>query len=279
MMLRISTTLTATIFALTTSWATAQQANPDTSAALFDALGLPEMLEIMRQEGIGYGEEIGTDLFADRTNAQWTDIVSQIYDVDRMTAEVAAELDAALVGDDVGAMVTFFTSEPGRTIVSLEVSARRALLDEAVEKASKEAAALAMMDETDRYGLVKSYVETNDLIETNVVGAMNSNYAFYIGLMQGGAFPAELTEDQILTDVWSQEPEIRANTTEWVYSFLMMAYQPLSDAELETYIAFSESDAGQDLNDALFAAFDGMFEDISRQLGFASSQFMIGDEI
>lgn len=278
-MLRISTTLTATIFALTTSWATAQQANPDTSAALFDALGLPEMLEIMRQEGIGYGEEIGTDLFADRTNAQWTDIVSQIYDVDRMTAEVAAELDAALVGDDVGAMVTFFTSEPGRTIVSLEVSARRALLDEAVEEASKEAAALAMMDETDRYGLVKSYVETNDLIETNVVGAMNSNYAFYIGLMQGGAFPAELTEDQILTDVWSQEPEIRANTTEWVYSFLMMAYQPLSDAELETYIAFSESDAGQDLNDALFAAFDGMFEDISRQLGFASSQFMIGDEI
>lgn len=276
---RTKTLLTAAALAMATGWAQAQQDPDELDTALFVALGLPEMLEVMRDEGMAYGEEIGLDLFQDGANPDWTRIVSDIYDVDRMTAEVAGALDAALEGDDTASMLTFFTSEPGRTIISLEVSARRALLDDAVEDASKEAAAIAMMDETERYKMVKSYIEINDLIETNVVGAMNSNFAFYIGLLDGGAFPAELTEDQILTDVWSQESQIRSNTTEWVFSFLMMAYQPLSDADLETYIAFSQSEAGQDLNDALFAAFDGMFEDISHQLGFASSQFMTGEEI
>lgn len=272
-----TTALTAATLSVVASFSMAQDADKD--AALFNALGLPDMLAIMREEGMAYGQEIGTDLFRDRVNTDWTEIVGGIYDVDWMQGEVATELASELADEDIDAMLAFFEAEPGRTIIGLEVSARRALLDDAVEAASKENAAIAMMDESDRYQLVKSFVETNDLIETNVVGAMNSNYAFYIGLLDGGAFPQELTEDQILADVWSQEPEIRSNTTEWVFSFLMMAYQPLSDDELQTYIAFSESDAGQALNAAMFAAFDGMFEEISRNLGFASSQFMIGDEI
>ena len=64
-------------------------------------------------------------------------------------------------------------------MVSLEVSARRALLDEAVDVASKEAAVAAKKANTERFQLVDTFVQTNDLIETNVVGAMNSNVAFY----------------------------------------------------------------------------------------------------
>ena len=251
----------------------------DGTGALFEALGLPEMIEIMREEGLDYGRDIGTDLLGEADDPQWAALVSEIYNADRMRSAVAEELAAELEGADTQPMLDFFKSELGETIIGLEVSARRALLDEAVEEASKEAAAIAMADETPRHAQVERFVAANELVETNVVGAMNSNYAFYIGMMDGGAFPQELTEDQILADVWSQEPEIRANTTEWVYSFLLMAYQPLSDDELEAYIAFSESEAGQALNSALFGAFDGLFEDISRQLGFASAQFMGQEEI
>ena len=278
MMRSLSGVLTAALLSVSGAPGHAQEADaaPD---ALIEALRLPEMLEVMREEGIAYGEDIGIDLFDGGGNPEWSEIVSTIYDLDRMQSVVYAGLGVELDGADVGAMVAFFNSEPGRTIVSLEVSARRALLDDAVEEASKEAAAIAMMDETDRFQLVRRYVEANDLIETNVVGAMNSNYAFYTGLLDGGAFPGDLTEEQILTDVWSQEPEIRSNTTEWVYSYLMLAYQPLSDGDLETYIAFSQSDAGQALNAALFAAFDDLFEGISRELGLASSQYMAGQDI
>ena len=43
----------------------------DDTDALFDALGLPKILEVMRAEGIAYGAQIGTDLFPARTNASW----------------------------------------------------------------------------------------------------------------------------------------------------------------------------------------------------------------
>lgn len=266
-------------FVFASTIATAQTSQSDTVSDLFDAMAMPEILAIMRDEGIVYGTEVGDDLFPDRVNADWTNTVSAIYDLDTMIEVVETDFGAALQDADVDAMLAFFTTEPGRTFVQLEVSARRAMMDDAVDEASKDAAALAMADETDRYMMVKTFVDTNDLVETNVVGAMNANFAFFTGLMDGGAAPTDLTEEQVLTDVWSQEEDIRQSTTEWVYSFLMMAYQPASDDDLATYIAFSQSPAGQDLNVALFDGFDGMFNDISRALGLASSQFMIGADL
>jgi len=257
----------------------AQETGDEKVDALINALGLPELLEIMRTEGLAYGYSIGTDLFPSEPGADWEELVSAIYDLDRMQTRVAADFSQALEGDDIDAMLAFFNSEPGRTIIGLEVSARAALLDDAVEDASKEAAAIAIADEDPRMDLIEEYSNANDLVETNVVGALNSNYAFYTGLLEGGAFPQSLSEDEILADVWRQEPEIRASTTEWVYSFLYLAYQPLSDDDLETYIAFSQTEAGQQVNGALFDAFDGMFEDISRNLGRASSRFMTRQEL
>jgi hypothetical protein len=100
-----------------------------------------------------------------------------------------------------------------------------------------------------------------------------------MGLIDGGAMPAGITAESALQEVWAQEEDIRADTTEWVYSFLMMAYQPLTDAELETYIDFTQTEAGKDLTNALFVSFNGMFDDISRALGLASSRFMTTQEL
>ena len=263
----------------TTALAQTQTEDPQKVAALYDALGLSEMIAIMREEGLAYGEEIASDLLSTTTNEKWDETVSAIYDVDRMRDGTAVALDVALRGKDVDAMLEFFTSDLGQEVISLETSARRALLDDAVDTAAKQAAGDALAADTPRAQLVSDFVEANDLIDTNVVGAMNANFAFYMGLQDGGAFQAELTEDQILADVTGQEPEIRQNTTEWVYGFLMLAYGPLSDDELQRYIDFSQSEAGQDLNVAMFDAFDQMFVAISRELGRASAQYMAGQDI
>ncbi len=256
-----------------------QQTAPEKVEALYEALGLPEMMQIMRIEGIDYGATIADDMFPSAAGPRWDAMVSEIYDVEMMHEEVRAAFAEELEGDDIDAMLAFFTTEPGRTIVQLEVSAREALLDDAVDEASKEAAALAAADQTPRFDMVTAYVAANDLIETNVVGALNSNYAFYMGLLDGGAMPDGMTAELALQDVWEQEDDIRASTSEWVYSFLYMAYEPLSDDDLQTYIDFSKTDAGQDLNDALFTAFNGMFDDISRALGLASSRMMTSQEL
>ena len=256
----------------------AQDAAPS-SDDLYAAMRLDEIVAVMRDEGLAYGDEIAADLFDGTAPIEWDGLIAAIYDADRMRAEVRTALAAALEGADVAPMVAFFTTEPGASFIALEISARQAMLDDAVEEAAKESAAVAMADDTARYQLVSRYVEANDLIETNVVSAMNSNVAYYMGLLQGGAIGGDVTEDQILTDVWRQEEEIRANTTEWVYTFLLMAYAPVADADIEAYVAFSETAAGRALNNAVFQAFDGMFTDISNALGQVSAQFLVTQEL
>jgi hypothetical protein len=130
-----------------------------------------------------------------------------------------------------------------------------------------------------RMAMLERFIEVNDLVESNVSGALNSSYAYYRGMIDGGAFEGEMGEGDVLADVWSQEADVRADTEEWVYSFLALAYQPLPDAELSAYTAFSATPAGQDLNRAIFVAFDKMFVDISHALGLATARYMVGQEL
>lgn len=273
MFMRFATIATAVTFAMP---AAAQDRDLD---QLFDLLMLPEIIEIMREEGVSYGDTIGQDLFGGDPSADWDNTVAQIYDIDVMIGVVREDFEISLADVDLAPMIAFFGSDQGQTIVGLEVSARRALLDDAVEEASKDAAAIAIADEDERLMLVQEFVETNNLIETNVEGALNSNLAFFNGLLDGNAFDGALSEEQILSDVWSQEGDIRESTTEWIYSFLFMAYQPLNDADLQAYIAFSETQSGAQINRAMFESFDRLFVGISRSLGRAAAKEMTTQEL
>ncbi|MDB2369295.1 hypothetical protein N9V68_01765, partial [Octadecabacter sp.] len=180
---------------------------------------------------------------------------------------------------DLAPIIDFFGSDQGQMIVGLEVSARHAMLDESVEDASKAAVVAAAAEDNTRLELVREFVEINNLIETNVAGALNSNLAFYTGLLDGGAFDGALSEDQILTDVWSQEADIRETTSEWIYSFLFMAYEPLDEGDFQAYVAFSETEAGAHVNRAMFESFDRLFEGISRSLGRAAANEMTSQDL
>lgn len=254
-------------------------AQDNDSDVLFELLMLPAIIDIMREEGVSYSHTIGQDLFAGEPTQEWATVVGEIYDVDVMTSVVRADFETSLQDVDLAPLIAFFGSDQGQMIVGLEVSARRALLDDVVEEASKDAVARAQTDADPRYALVSEFIETNNLIETNVAGALNSNLAFYTGLVDGRAFGGALSEDQILTDVWAQEGDIRESTTEWIYSFLYMAYGPLGDADIQAYITFSETEAGGDTNRAMFESFDRLFEGISRSLGRAAAMEMTSQEL
>jgi hypothetical protein len=176
-------------------------------------------------------------------------------------------------------MGAFFESDLGRRVVTLEVSARRAMLDEAVDDAAK-ATMQSMMAKSDpRLALIRDFIEAGDLIEANVAGGLNANLGFYRGMVAGGAIAEATDEAAMLADVWGQEATIRHDTTEWLLSYLALAYQPLSDEDLVAYTAFSESPAGRSLNAALFAAFDAMFVDVSQELGHAAAVKMAGQDL
>ena len=268
--------LRAAILATSLTIALPPAAMAQAQANLFDVLRLGEIMEIMRDEGIAYGSEIDTDLLGGRGGDGWDQAVARIYDADRMVSRMRADFDARLTEDEMAPLIEYFASGAGAEVVTLEVEARRALSDDDVEEAAR--AAVEDID-PDRLDQLTRFIAVNDLIEQNVSGALNSNFAFLTGLSDGGAMGGQLTEDQILSDVWAQAPSIRDETTEWLYGYLGLAYAPLSDDALSAYIDLAEGPDGQALNNAIFAAFDRVYTDISYDLGRAAARFMESEDI
>ena len=248
-------------------------------SSLYQALGLPEIVAIMRTEGLGYGAEMQSDLLEGRGGARWPEAVSRIYDVELMEAVLKARLADELDGAELEPMLAFFQSELGERIVMLEVSAREAFLEEEIEQMSLEVFADLKAQGDARAKAIQDLAREAELVDNNVVGALNANYAFYKGLAEGGGLAVVPTEDEILADVWAQEGAIREETSDWVLGYLNLALQPLSDAELRAYSDFYVSDTGTILNQALFAAFDEMFTTISFALGRSASDFLGGEEL
>ena len=244
---------------------------------LMQALRLPEIIEIMREEGLAYGDDLAADLIPGGADAAWRATVARLYDPLRMQDAVRAGFAETLDGTDLAPLLRYFEDGPGARIVTLEVSARRAMVDEDVEEAAREAFRDIDGGDDPRLGLLDSFVEANDLVDSNVSGALNASFQFYRGLADGGAFA--LSEQEMLADVWEQEPETRADTREWVYAFLLLAYGPLEDEALADYIAFSSTPEGQVLNRALFRGFNDMYDAISYALGLAAAREMQAKEL
>jgi hypothetical protein len=178
-------------------------------------------------------------------------------------------------------MTAVFTSGPGAGVIDLELDARAALADPAVQDAADLALDRARADKVPRLGQIDRFIVANDLIERNVAGAMNANIAFWRGLSDGDGLSDTRNEGEaeMLADLWTQQESLRAETEAWLWSFLLMAYDPLEDDALEAYIDFSLSPAGQRLNTALFETFDTVFERLSYDLGKASARLMTGESL
>lgn len=259
--------------------ASLSSAKAESARILYETMRMDDIVEIMRLEGLAYGDELGEEMLGSSSGAGWPRVVEQIYALERMETEFLEGFERRLAPEHIDPLVRFFGSDQGQLITSFEVSARRALLDKDVEATAKQIWQDLEGEIDPRVEIIERFVSVNDLIEANVVGAMNSSLAFYEGLARSDALDGSLTAERIVNLVREQETEIRANTRDWVYPFLTLAFEPLSDVDLEAYIAMSESDAGQALNTALLGAFNALFVDISREIGVAAGVYMQGEDI
>lgn len=244
---------------------------------LLDALGVPQIVSIMREEGLEYGDTLAADMVPGGSTRGWVNTVDRIYDESRMLDTVRGVFTQEFGDADLAPLMAFFDSETGKQVVRLEISARQAMRDDEIEDAAR--AAFRDLEGTDSVPLqtIADFVEANDLVEANLVGALNANYMFYLGLVDGGAL--EMSEQEILAEVWSTEEQTRSETREWVFAFLLMAYRPLEDGVVSDYTDLSRTAPGRALNRALFAGFNKMYDDISYALGMAVARQMQVQEL
>lgn len=248
----------------------------DAVARLIEALRFADFVRIMQAEGLRHGEGVGRDMLDESEMARWRRVLQEVYEAEVMLETVGRRFSEAMAGRDTMPLLRFFEG-PGAAIVARELDARRALLEEGAEA---EAGALYRRMDAEGEPLVDQIdrmIADSDLIERNVAGALNANLAFYRGLVAGGGF--DLSEAEMLDDTWAQEDEMRRQSGEWVRAYLLTAYAPVEGAVLEDYVSFWRSAPGRELNQALFAAYDAMYEDLSFRLGRAVAVQMQGEDL
>ncbi len=244
---------------------------------LMDVMEIRELSGILHSEGIEFGATLDRDWLDGRGGFAWAQQVARIYDPERISEGIRAGLEPALEGEVLEEVIAFFATDPGRRIIMLENSARAALSDPDVEEAARGRFIALQGNDDPRLVQIERMIEAGDLINRNVTSALNSNYRFLRALVDGNVYA--MSDAEILEDVMSERDDIAVDTEGWLGAFMLLTYSPLSDDELESYVAFSESRAGAALNSGLFAGFDPLYEDISYALGRAMALNMVAEEL
>ncbi|MBS1302768.1 DUF2059 domain-containing protein [Loktanella sp. SALINAS62] len=257
----------------------ATTAAADTIDSMFDAMRMDEMVDLLRDEGLDYGTDIAEEMFTGPPSVAWAAAVDAIFDAGTMAETLRARIGDGLDKAEIAQIAGFYQSELGQQLVALEMSARKAMLDPSIEEAAMQAATEAVVAGGPRIEMMKSYIKDNGIIEAEVASNMNASVAFYVGLLDGGAVSASVTEQDILNDVYSRQDDIRDDVMARIHAYLFLAYRPLSDAQLDQYIHFAQSASGQALNAAMYDAFDSYYIDASRQLALAAAAQMQGADL
>lgn len=254
--------------------ATGPRAGP---ADLWDILRIDDVVEVMSAEGRDYGEFLAEQFFEQGGGPTWDARVAGLYDADRMSAEIRPRFAEMLESVDTVALEQFMASNLGQRIIGSEIEARRTLLDPEAEAAAADSFAVLGEQDPGRVALIGDFIAVNELVEMNVASALTFTYAFNRGLLDGGM--EDMTEEDALRDAWSQEETVREDTVRWLGSQLSVAFAPLTDEEVQAYIALSETEAGEVLNAALFGAFEPTFTRLARGLGEGVARSIVGHDI
>ncbi|WP_299844472.1 DUF2059 domain-containing protein [uncultured Roseovarius sp.] len=244
---------------------------------LMDLLAFDETIAIMHEEGLRYGGQLAQDMLPDADAESWKSTVTRIYDEEKMLILISRDFRNELSDADLTPMLDYFSGADGREVVALELDARRAFLNPGIEAEAVDQFEAMKGENSALIDQVEALISDSDLVEFNVMGTLNASLMFYRGLSEGGVY--DVPESEILADVWSQEEETRRSSREWLGAFLTKAYQPLEPEKLEVYASFYRTPAGRELNRAIFAAFDQMYEELSYLMGLAVAEHMSSEPL
>jgi hypothetical protein len=182
----------------------------------------------MATEGVEAAMSLEADMFPDNGGAPWALEANRIHGADRMIALFEDAFPVDLMSGGGGGAGHRLLHRRARDRASPPPRSRGGAPSSSRGWRSWPMTPSARRSEEDpRIDLLTDFIEANDLVERNVSGALNSNFAFYRGLSDGGAFEVEIPEELMLAEVWGQEPELRRDTIEWLYSFQLSAYAGL----------------------------------------------------
>lgn len=244
-----------------TIWGAAVAAQADTAAdRLFEAMGLPGLIAAFVEDGRHAIPDLDAGFLGGQGGDVFRETAMRLYDAGRVEGELRAAFADLVDPQDARQALVFFDSAQGQNIVALEVQAREAMVEDALEEAAKAAADGADAE-------VLRLISVRDLVEVNTDIAVAARVAFFDGLLASAP-------DVDTPDVAGQRGVIAEDTRAWVTGYYMLVASALPENDLDTYTAFWETDVGQRVDAALSEAFEQSYVSLSFGLGQVMGRLM-----
>ena len=109
------------------------------------ALGLSDVIAVMRQEGLAQGADMSGALLLSGAASDWQRSLEMIYNLDQMENTVTRRFFIELGDVDMAPVLAFLTNPTGQRLVAFELSAREAMMEGDIEQAAR--AAFRTLDE------------------------------------------------------------------------------------------------------------------------------------
>ena len=248
------------------SFASASFGQADVYASLYEALHLGKVVKILRDESVK--DALGSGklyLGQDYDFASFEKAVEKVFNLEMMDSFMRNGLKQKLPREKAKVAYRFFSQDLGARVALLETSARSAISYEEVEVAAIQMAKEAKSENTARYSMLEKNLKALELVELNMKGAFSAQYAFLKNLSTLDDMP--LNNDDIVALLLENEEEMRREIVDWLMGFTHMAYTPLTDEELKSYLGFLSSSDGKVLNETLFYIFNDLSIQTSGELG------------
>jgi hypothetical protein len=196
------------------------------------------------------------------------------YAPDRMRATVRQYIVRELPPREIDEVLAWLASDTGKRITAIE------------EKASEPAEALKMMEggrkvlegiDAPRRALIERMLTATRAADFNASVMINTTVAVLRGIELAAPDAPESSEaDKLIARLRERRPEIVAAMKGDAAAGFAYLYAPLSDAEVEQYVRFAESDAGTKYHDvtgrAIEIALTEGAQEMGRQLSLAARQ-------
>ena len=223
---------------------------------------LPETMRDAFLQGIAMGPDMA---IPEERLAALGERVAGFYAPADFRAAVEARLRQDMEADEVEEVLAWLESPLGRRVTAVEEAA---VGPDAYEKSQAYASALEEGSvPEERVALLKKLDEAVNLTETSVEIGVHAQLA--AALAANAVQPPEqrLEPQQVMAIVEGTRGMIEAMTREQVLLSLLYTYQDLSEAELQGYIGFATSPAGNTFNRLVSEAMSRTFVEKSGDLG------------
>lgn len=193
-------------------------------------------------------------------------MIDRMFQPDMLFAAVVARVEGSFEPSEYDALEAYFSQGVGLRATEAEKFAQSQ-----PQGTNEEARLIAIEDllenDPERLDQISRLIVSMDLVASGSAMAMNLGYAMLSGMASSGQLPGDLSDARILGMLNIQRGQIEERIFDGSIESSAYTYKDLSDADMEDYISFLESDLGQKLYNVLNTALVDVLTAVTRKFG------------